>query len=100
MVFLEKGEENYQDFIVVKRLDEVEKSMGGIGAESHGGVHCLKTNFLCYHPVGSDCYKNLTGYNTYCWRELLNRQGEKWCDGTRNCSVFIGHKQATESLIF
>lgn len=93
LVFLEEGEENYQDFIVVKSLGQLAKSMGGVKAEKHGGVHCLKANFLCYHPVGSDCYKNLTGYNKYCWRELLNLQGEKWCNETRNCSVFIGHKQ-------
>lgn len=93
LIFLEEGEENYQDFIVVKRLDELAKSMGGIKSEKHGGVHCLKTNFLCFNPVGSDCYKNLMRGNIYCWRELLNLQGDKWCNDTQNCSRFIGHKQ-------
>lgn len=94
LVFLEEGEENYQDFVVVKRLSDLAKSMGGTKAQrKHGGVHCLKTNFLCFNPVGSDCYKNLMRGNTYCWRELLNLQGDKWCNDTRNCSGFIGHKQ-------
>lgn len=93
LVFLKEVEENYQDFFVVKKLDELEKSMGGAKAEKQGDFPCLKKNFLCFNPVGSDCYKSLMKGTNYCWRELLKLKGEKWCNGARNCSTFIGHKQ-------
>ena len=56
---------------------------------------CLDNNYLCSNFVASDCYKNLVKGNPYCWAEaIINDPSARWCNGTRNCSVFIGHKQA------
>lgn len=79
----------------MKTDDSKLKTMEGPGGGS-GQYPCLDNNFFCYSFVGSDCWKNLMRSNPYCWNEATGSPSYVgiWCNGTRNCSVFIGHPQS------
>jgi len=100
-VVLIPGEKKTHDVVFRMDLFQIYKSMresatkdGGIGALATS-FPCLKNNYLCSSFIMSDCYKNLVRGNPYCWAEaVMNHPSTRWCNGTHNCSVFIGHKQS------
>lgn len=97
-IWLEEGEDNIQDVVIMQDINNMIKRMGiGVDEEMHQSsshVPCNKSNYYCVGTVNSDCYKNLAGGNPYCWAELLKLSWPpRWCNGDRNCSRFIGHRQ-------
>lgn len=100
-ITLHEGEENYQDIVVMKKMNPLLfKSMGSLdtGVMRKKEVKCLKHNYWCVDYVWSDCYKSLLKGNKYCWYELTHpgnkgEKSKKWCNGERNCSPYIGHDE-------
>lgn len=99
-VALISGERKTHDIVFRKDLLQIYKSMRKSVAKS-GDINalatslpCLDHNYMCFYFAGSDCYKNLVRGNPYCWAEaVMNHPSARWCNGTHNCSLFIGHQQ-------